>query len=49
MPDIFKHYPNTRVIIDAIEFAIEQPSSLLSQSSTFSSYKNKNTESANPK
>jgi len=42
MPDIFKrHYPNTRVIIDATEFAIV--SSLLSQFSTFSSYKNKNT------
>ena len=44
MPDIFKHnHPNTRVIIDATEFAIEQLSSLLSQSSTFSNYKNKNT------
>ena len=44
MPEIFKNnYPNTRVIIDATEFAIERPSSLLSQSSTFSSYKNKNT------
>lgn len=44
MPEIFKsNYPNTRVIIDATEFAIERPSSLLSQSSTFSNYKNKNT------
>ena len=40
MPDIFKHnYPNTRVIIDATELAIERPSLLLSQSSTFSNYK----------
>ena len=31
------------MIIDATEFAIERPSSLLSQSSTFSNYKNKNT------
>jgi len=44
MPDIFKKdYPNMRIIIDATEFAIERPSSLLSQSSTFSNYKNKNT------
>ena len=44
MPDIFKkEYPNTRIIIDATEFAIERPSSLLNQSSTFSSYKNRNT------
>jgi len=44
MLDIFKHhYSNTRVIIDSTEFAIERPSSLLSQSSTFSSYKTKNT------
>lgn len=38
-----KHYPNTRIIIDATEFAVERPSSLVSQSSTFSLYKNKNT------
>ena len=44
MPDIFKrNYPNTCIIIDANEFAIERPSLLLSQSSTFSTYKNKNT------
>ena len=34
---------NTRIIINATEFFIERPSSLLSQSATFSSYKNKNT------
>ena len=44
MPVIFKrNYPNTHVIIDATEFAIERPSSFLSQSSTLSNYKNKNT------
>ena len=44
MPEIFtKEYPNTRIIIDATEFAIERPSSLLNQSSTFSNYKNRNT------
>jgi len=44
MPESFKrHYPNTRIIIDATEFAVERPSSLLSQSGTFSVYKNRNT------
>jgi len=44
MPERFrKHYPNTRIIIDATEFAIERPSSLVTQSSTFSTYKNRNT------
>ena len=44
MPAAFKEqYPNTRLIIDATEFGIERPSSLVSQSCTFSLYKNKNT------
>ncbi|XP_065886077.1 uncharacterized protein [Dysidea avara] len=44
MPESFKEqYPNTRLIIDATEFGIERPSSLVSQSTTFSAYKNKNT------
>jgi len=43
MPTIFKDYPNTRIIIDATEFRLERPSSLLSQSCTFSKYKNTNT------
>ena len=44
MPEVFKQqYPNTRLIIDATEFGIERPSSLVSQSTTFSAYKNKNT------
>ena len=44
MPEVFKkEYPNTRLIIDATEFPIERPSSLVSQSCTFSSYKNRNT------
>ena len=43
-PEAFKRdYPNFRIIIDATEFFIEHPSSLLSQSATFSSYKNRNT------
>jgi len=41
MPEAFKdQYSNTRLIIDATEFGIERPSSLASQSCTFSSYKN---------
>jgi len=44
MPEVFKRdYPNTRIIIDATGFFIERPSSLLSQSTTFSSYKNRHT------
>ena len=44
MPEAFKqHYPNTRIIIDATEFTIERPSSLVSQSNTFSTYKSRNT------
>jgi len=44
MPTIFKKdYPNTCIIIDATEFSLERPSSLLSQSCTFSTYKNTNT------
>ena len=44
MPVTFKRlYPNTCIIIDATEFAIESPSSIVSQSSTFSNYKNRNT------
>ena len=44
MPESFrKHYPNTRIIIDATEFTVERPSSLVTQSSTFSTYKNRNT------
>ena len=43
MPEAFKsEYPNTRLIVDATEFSVERPS-LLSQASTFSAYKNKNT------
>jgi len=44
MSQAFKdQYPNIRLIIDVREFGIECPLSLVSQSSTFSSYKNKNT------
>ncbi|XP_065884580.1 uncharacterized protein [Dysidea avara] len=44
MPVAFKEqYPNTRLVIDCTEFGIERPSSLVTQATTFSSYKNKNT------
>ena len=44
MPEAFKkEYPNTRLINDATEFQVQRPSSLLTQSCTFSSYKNRNT------
>ena len=44
MPESFKNeYPNTRIIIDATEFSVQRPSSLLTQASTFSAYKNRNT------
>lgn len=44
MLEVFeKEYLNTRIIIDATEFFIEQPSSLLNQACTFSNYKNRNT------
>ena len=44
MPVAFKEqYLNTRLIIDCTEFGIEHPSSLVTQATTFSSYKNKNT------
>ena len=44
MPETFKRpYPNTRIILDTTEFTIERPSFLLSQSGTFSVYKNRNT------
>ena len=44
MPTCFSvNYPTTRVIIDFTEFFIQRPSSLSTQSTTFSSYKNTNT------
>ena len=44
MPDAFKEmYPSTRVILDATEIFIEMPSSLRSQSETYSNYKHHNT------
>ena len=38
-----RSYPSTRVRIDCTEFFIQRPSSLPSQSATFSAYKNTNT------
>jgi len=44
MPEAFrKEYPNTRLIMDATELQVERRSSLLTQSCTFSAYKNRNT------
>ena len=44
MPEVFKsEYPNTGLILDATEFSVNRPSSLLSQACTFSAYKNRNT------
>ena len=44
MPKCFKtSYPSTRIIIDCTEFYIQRPSSLATQSASFSSYKNANT------
>ena len=41
MSEVFKQeYPNTRIFIDATEFPIERPSSLLSQACTLSAYSN---------
>ena len=44
MPDNFKKlFKSTRVILDATEVPIHKPKNVNAQSSTFSSYKNKNT------
>lgn len=44
MPKGFKkHYPTTRVIVDATEVPIDKPSNPIAQQATFSTYKNKNT------
>ena len=42
-PKRFSKYPSRRVIIDCIELYIQRPSSLVSQSETFSNYKHHNT------
>ena len=42
-PKQFSKYPNTRVTIDCTELYIQRPSSLVSQSETFSNYKHHNT------
>ena len=43
MPACFAKYPSTRVIIDCMEMQVQQPSSLLQQSVTYSQYKRRNT------
>ena len=46
LPSQFKPYPNTRIIIDCTEIFIEVPSSMKSQSQTWSEYKHHNTYKA---
>ena len=43
MPNQFKDYPTTRIIIDGTEIFTEVPSSMKSQSMAWSSYKHHNT------
>ncbi|XP_065060453.1 uncharacterized protein LOC135687738 [Rhopilema esculentum] len=43
MPEQFKRYPSTRIIIDCTEIFIEVPSSLVAQLQTWSEYKHHNT------
>ena len=43
LPDSFKNYPRTRVIIDATEFKIEKPSRPVAQKQIWSNYKHANT------
>jgi len=43
MPESFKKFPNTRVIIDCTEIFVEMLSSLVNQSITYPSYKSHNT------
>ena len=43
MPSQFKEYPTTRIIIDGTEVFIQTPSSMVSQSQTWSQYKHHNT------
>ena len=47
MPAQFKKsFSETKVIIDATEIPVKKPSKVLDQSATFSTYKNRNTESS---
>ena len=43
MPTQFKDFPNTRIILDCTEIYTEVPSSMISQSQTWSEYKHHNT------
>jgi hypothetical protein len=47
MPDIFKQrFPNTRIILDCTEIAVEAPESLHMRSIFYSDYKHHNTYKA---
>lgn len=43
MPELFRDFPNTRVILDCTEVRIQKPSKLKAQRQTFSPYKHYNT------
>ncbi|XP_033726625.1 uncharacterized protein LOC117341433 [Pecten maximus] len=43
LPDSFKPYPSTRIILDCTEVFVEVPSAMLAQSETWSNYKHHNT------
>ena len=43
MPDEFKLFPSTRIVIDCTEIFTEVPSSMKNQSQTWSEYKHHNT------
>lgn len=43
LPEEFSQYPSTRIILDRTEIFIEVPSSMLTQSQTWSNYKHHNT------
>ena len=43
LPESFKEYPTTRIVIDGTEIFCETPSSMVAQSQTWSQYKHHNT------
>ncbi|CAN7943187.1 unnamed protein product [Ixodes hexagonus] len=46
LPHAFRHFPNTRIVLDRTEVRIQRPSSLVAQRQTFSPYKHFNTYKA---
>lgn len=43
MPECFREFPDTRIVLDSTEVRIQKPSALEAQRKTFSSYKHANT------